>query len=216
MNALLSFCPPPGQSPRPLCNLRLLDFSRLFSLLLAFSRAVCSQPETPLFFSGFGAVPDALGCRMSDLRISEAFLHGLSGRCGGRGGVSPLGPQRARCPPPGGRAFCFLSWDGMPFGVLSPEASSELCRDSEVAAEAGIAAPREGGTDRCCVRPGPAVLWDEGRTGAPREMGPRRRGVFCLWSVLCFSLHSCRGLSSPGSRSFPSAFSRTPGTIKEP
>ncbi|KAJ8778452.1 hypothetical protein J1605_013639 [Eschrichtius robustus] len=40
-----------------------------FQGLFARSRRRC------FFFSGFGAVPDALGCRMSDLRITEAFLY---------------------------------------------------------------------------------------------------------------------------------------------
>lgn len=103
------------------------------------------------FFSGFGAVPDALGCRMSDLRISEAFLYmdylvgaGQGWRVAPRTSTCPMSLRLEEQP------FCFLSlgWDA--FGVLSPAASS-----GAVPGLGGVAAeavrpqlPGSGGTDR--------------------------------------------------------------------
>ncbi|XP_063114209.1 ADP-ribosylation factor-like protein 15 isoform X2 [Cavia porcellus] len=75
MSVPLFFCPPPLANHRLLCvtfgSSAALGYFRccwLFQELLACSLRRC-------FFSGFGAVPDALGCRMSDLRITEAFLY---------------------------------------------------------------------------------------------------------------------------------------------
>lgn len=67
------------------------------------------------------------------------------------------------------------------------------------------------------MRPGPDVLWGEGRAGAPGEMGPRRLGVPRLrsGSLLPTALPQRTFLSREAGVS-PSPFSRTPGTIKEP
>lgn len=104
---------PSGQSPRPLCNLRLLGCSRLFSLLLAFSGAVRSQPETLLFFF---RVRSRSGCsRLPDVWSPDNWgvsVHGLSGRCGAGVSCRFSDPDVPDVPPPGGRAF-LLSFFGM-------------------------------------------------------------------------------------------------------
>lgn len=104
---------PSGQSPRPLCNLRLLGCSRLFSLLLAFSGAVRSQPETLLFFF---RVRSRSGCsRLPDVWSPDNWgvsVHGLSGRCGAGVACRLSDPDVPDVPPPGGRAF-LLSFFGM-------------------------------------------------------------------------------------------------------
>ena len=102
---------------------------------------------------------------MSDLRISEAFLYmdylvgaGQGWRVAPRTSTCPMSLRLEEQP------FCFLSlgWDA--FGVLSPAASSELCRDSE------------GWQLRRCDRSSQGVVELTGK-GAARASGSLGRGA---------------------------------------
>lgn len=88
-----------------------------------------------------------------------------------------VAPRTSTCPMSlrlEGRAFLLsFLWDGMPLGFFLPKPALELCRDSEGwqlrpwdRSSQGV-----GGTDRQKVRPGPAVLWDEGARALHEKWG---------------------------------------------
>ena len=82
-----------------------------------------------------------------------------------RGSVSPLGPQRARCPSAWRNSlFAFFLWDGMPLGFFLPQPALELCGDSE------------GWQLRRCDRSSQGVVELTGK-GAARASGSMGRGA---------------------------------------